>query len=216
MRESERLRGTPRSVCVVCSVSVVLCVSFFTDVALRARSYRTGLCQHAFPEEETSVRLRSMTGPTLSQPLCAQDPGPEPHTLTRQQVVSAPALQTSWAKASCCTPYRPMPAAALNSLAGCILPGGAAPNTLAGCILHSTRNRDSHSRKRQIAFPIKDSGESFIQPLWMEKNHVSSAHVRDRGGKVPHLGRVIPVTSSPAKAPTNQGAIRLFWVTLSK
>ena len=70
-----------------------------------------------------------MTGHTLSQPLYAQDQDPEPLALSwpaweprsRQQAVSAPASRTSWAKASCCAPYRPMPKAAPSTLAACVL-----------------------------------------------------------------------------------------------
>ena len=55
----------------------------------------------------------------LALPWSAREPRP------RQQEVSVPASKTSWAKASCCTPYRRMPEAAPNTLAGCILPGSA-------------------------------------------------------------------------------------------
>ena len=46
---------TAQCVRVVCSVSSFLCVPFFASGALHEVS-RTGLCQHAFPEGETSVQ----------------------------------------------------------------------------------------------------------------------------------------------------------------
>ena len=78
-----------------------------------------------------SLRERPRFAPRpLLQPLCAQDQDPEPLALpwpvwelrSRQQEVSAPDSRTSWA---CCTPYRPMPETAPNTLAGCILAGSA-------------------------------------------------------------------------------------------
>ena len=78
-----------------------------------------------------------------------QDQNPEPLALSwsaweprpRQQVVSAPASQSSQAKASCCTPYRPRPA--------------AAPKTLAGSSLLSTRTVTLTVTKDQLPPRLK-------------------------------------------------------------
>ena len=131
MSDDVRLRWTPfraRGVSACCPSGVCVCV-LFTRTGRCARSHRTGLCQHAFPKGDTSVRRRRMTGHTLPQPLCAQYQDPEPLALSwpasprpRQLVVSAPASRTSLAKASCCAPYRPMPEVVV------------APDTLAGGI----------------------------------------------------------------------------------
>ena len=108
MRDSVRLRSTPRSECVLSArCPLCLCVSFLC-AGRCTRSHCTGTCQHAFPEGETSARLRSMTGHTLPNLCALQDQDPEPLALPwsawelrpSQQVMSAPASQTSQAKAS--------------------------------------------------------------------------------------------------------------------
>ena len=64
MNDDVRLRGTPFGVYVVCACCPCHCVCPFSRAGSCARSHRTGLCQHAFPEGETSVRRPRMTGHT--------------------------------------------------------------------------------------------------------------------------------------------------------
>ena len=176
MSDGVRLRVvsyTAQCVRVVCSVSVVS-VYPFLRLGHCTRSHRTGLCQHAFPKGETSVHCTpDVSGYTLPQPLCAQYQDPEPLALPwpawelklRQQGVSILASQTSWAKASGCSPF------STNARGGPHHP----------CGLYSTEARDSEKPLGITApctetSPIKDSDESVIQPYgW--KAHVSSSRM---------------------------------------
>ena len=65
-----------RAGCAECLIVVrVVCVSFLHGRGVARGLHRTGLCQHAFREGETSLRRRRMTGHALPQPLCAARPG---------------------------------------------------------------------------------------------------------------------------------------------
>ena len=75
-RQFEHHRAVCRHSCQPCQClrPCCLCVPFLRPRRC-TRSHRTGLCQHAFPKGETSVRSPSHTGHTLPQPLRAAEPG---------------------------------------------------------------------------------------------------------------------------------------------
>ena len=87
--DSRKIRLTPKSDFLPSTKSMgeltiflfrksCVCVSFLRLVRCR-RSHRTGLCQHAFPEGETSVRSSSHTPDTRSPTSVRAGPGSRAH-----------------------------------------------------------------------------------------------------------------------------------------
>ena len=161
---------TAQCVRVVCSVSVVsvypFCVwgiargltalAFASTPSLRERPQCTARRTSGIHTPPTSVRAVPGSRATCSLLACRE-------LKLRQQGVSILASQTSWAKASGCSPF------STNARGGPHHP----------CGLYSTEARDSEKPLGITApctetSPIKDSDESVIQPYgW--KAHVSSS-----------------------------------------
>ena len=173
MNDSARLRSTPCRVRAVSACCPCYCMCPFSRTVRCARSHRTGLCQHAFPTGETSVRHRRMTGHTLSQPLRAAGLGSRA-TCSLLACMGTKVAPARWCQSLPRGPLRQrLPAesrtdhmpevvvVALYTLRGLysISPGGPRGWCSTWTVTHTITNEINSS-------PIKDSDES--------KQHVST------------------------------------------